>query len=57
MKLKADYATRARRIRSVLDELDDPVARIVLKALADALDEAAAKDLTSAGEKPPPHPR
>jgi hypothetical protein len=52
MTKKKDYATRARRIRLVLEKVDDPVARIVLKALAEALEEAAADSLTFAGKKP-----
>jgi P4 family phage/plasmid primase-like protien len=43
MSKKEYYAERAIRLRRRLEHLNDPLARIVLEALADALDEAAAE--------------
>ncbi|MDB5405916.1 MAG: hypothetical protein JWL84_828 [Rhodospirillales bacterium] len=54
MRAKELYAERAVRIRRTLEHLNDPLARIVLAALADALDEAAAEYLQLAGQKPSP---
>jgi len=54
MSDKQDYADRALRLRSTLEELDDPIARIILSALADAFEDAAADQLAFAGKKPVP---
>jgi hypothetical protein len=52
MSGKELYAERAMRIRRTLEHLNDPMARIVLAALADALEEAAAEYLQLAAQKP-----
>jgi hypothetical protein len=57
MSDKQDYADRALRLRSALEELDDPVARVILRALADAFEDAAADQLAFAGKKPSPKRR
>ncbi|MDB5410357.1 MAG: hypothetical protein JWL84_5269 [Rhodospirillales bacterium] len=54
MSSREFYAERAIRIRRTLEHLDDPIACIMLRALADALDEAAAEYLRCAVQKRPP---
>jgi hypothetical protein len=54
MSNKQDYADRALRLRSALEELEDPVARIMLKALADAYEDAAAESARVCGQEAVP---
>jgi hypothetical protein len=54
MNRKEYYAERALRLRRRLEHLNDPLARIVLAALADAMDEAAAEPVRLAGQNPSP---
>jgi hypothetical protein len=50
------FLERAIRLRATLEHLDDPVARIMLAALADALDEAATEQKADlSGSEPPTH--
>jgi hypothetical protein len=51
MSWKELYSERAITIRRALEDMDDPIGRIMLGALADALDEAAAEDPGFAGQK------
>jgi hypothetical protein len=37
------FSRRSIRLRATLEHLDDPIARVMLAAAADALDEAAAE--------------
>jgi hypothetical protein len=57
MSKKEIYAERAIRLRRTLEHLNDPLARIVLEALAEALDEAAAEYFQRAGQQPSPDRR
>jgi hypothetical protein len=41
----ARYRDRADRLRLVMEAIDDPIARLMLAALADAFEEAAAEHL------------
>ncbi|MDB5407977.1 MAG: hypothetical protein JWL84_2889 [Rhodospirillales bacterium] len=54
MRKRDFYVERAIRIRRSLDGLDDPLARIMLAAVADALEEAAAECFQPAAQKPSP---
>jgi hypothetical protein len=53
MKPKTPYATRAGVLRAQMADIEDPIARIMLKAFAEALDEAAAEQMQMSGGKPP----
>jgi hypothetical protein len=41
---RREYKLRAGRLQTQLIEIEDPVARFMLRALIDALDEAAEED-------------
>jgi hypothetical protein len=46
----ARYRDRADRLRLLTQAIDDPIARLMLTALADAFEEAAAEDLHQDGD-------
>jgi hypothetical protein len=48
------YSARAIRLRATLEHLDDPIARVMLAAVADALDEAAAEQQADLSGCEPP---
>jgi O-methyltransferase involved in polyketide biosynthesis len=48
MGKREEYRKRAARLRSALKLVDDPIARQILTAIADELDEAAADRRSSA---------
>jgi hypothetical protein len=50
------YSERAIRLRATLEHLDDPTGRVMLAAVADALDEAAAEQQADLSGSEPPTP-
>jgi hypothetical protein len=52
MQRREEYSLRASRLHAQVGGIDDPVARVMLCALIDALHEAAGEDLQWEGQKP-----
>ena len=46
-----EYWLRSAKLKAQLIEIDDPLGRVMLRALIDALDEAASEDARRAGQK------
>jgi hypothetical protein len=55
MQRRGNYKLRSAKLQTQLVGIADPVAQFMLRALIDALDEAAAEDLELAGQKPSSH--
>jgi hypothetical protein len=55
MQRRGNYKLRSAKLQTQLVGIVDPVAQFMLRALIDALDEAAAEDLELAGQKPSSH--
>jgi hypothetical protein len=48
--LRREYTLRAGRLQTQLVGIEDPIAQLMLRALIDALDEAAEEDLRRSGQ-------
>jgi hypothetical protein len=55
MQRRNNYKLRSAKLQTQLVGVADPIAQLMLRALIDALDEAAGEDLHLAGQKPTGH--